>query len=56
MSKRLKNYPDPNEVMEDHGADVLRYLKLYLIIVYIWLLHLLSELRIYVLGRRELKN
>jgi isoleucyl-tRNA synthetase len=24
MSKRLKNYPDPNEVMERHGADVLR--------------------------------
>lgn len=28
MSKRLKNYPDPKEVMEKHGADALR---LYLI-------------------------
>lgn len=28
MSKRLKNYPDPNVVMESYGADVLR---LYLI-------------------------
>ncbi|TPX70658.1 isoleucine---tRNA ligase [Spizellomyces sp. 'palustris'] len=28
MSKRLKNYPDPNEVMHSYGADVLR---LYLI-------------------------
>ncbi|KAI9203065.1 tRNA synthetases class I-domain-containing protein [Polychytrium aggregatum] len=28
MSKRLKNYPDPNVVMDTHGADVLR---LYLI-------------------------
>lgn len=28
MSKRLKNYPDPVEVMEKHGADALR---LYLI-------------------------
>ncbi len=25
MSKRLKNYPDPNEVMEKHGADALRF-------------------------------
>ena len=24
MSKSLKNYPDPNEVMEEHGADALR--------------------------------
>jgi isoleucyl-tRNA synthetase len=24
MSKRLKNYPDPNEVIERHGADALR--------------------------------
>ncbi|KAJ3038350.1 isoleucine--tRNA ligase [Rhizophlyctis rosea] len=28
MSKRLKNYPDPNLIMDVHGADVLR---LYLI-------------------------
>ncbi len=28
MSKRLKNYPDPNEIIENYGADVLR---LYLI-------------------------
>jgi isoleucyl-tRNA synthetase len=28
MSKRLRNYPDPNEVMDRHGADALR---LYLI-------------------------
>ncbi|MDB5039080.1 MAG: Isoleucine--tRNA ligase, partial [Bacteriovoracaceae bacterium] len=28
MSKRLKNYPDPNDVMSKHGADALR---LYLI-------------------------
>jgi isoleucyl-tRNA synthetase len=28
MSKRLKNYPDPSEVMNQHGADALR---LYLI-------------------------
>ncbi|KAI9095201.1 tRNA synthetases class I-domain-containing protein [Phlyctochytrium arcticum] len=28
MSKRLKNYPDPNEVMHAYGADVLR---LYLV-------------------------
>ncbi|KAI8819915.1 tRNA synthetases class I-domain-containing protein [Fimicolochytrium jonesii] len=28
MSKRLKNYPDPNDVMHTYGADVLR---LYLI-------------------------
>ncbi len=25
MSKRLKNYPDPNELMERHGADALRF-------------------------------
>ncbi len=25
MSKRLKNYPDPNQVMHDHGADALRF-------------------------------
>ncbi|HVW66544.1 MAG TPA: class I tRNA ligase family protein [Candidatus Peribacteraceae bacterium] len=25
MSKRLKNYPDPNEVIEKHGADALRF-------------------------------
>ncbi len=25
MSKRLKNYPDPAEVMEKYGADALRY-------------------------------
>ncbi|MFA6130984.1 MAG: isoleucine--tRNA ligase [Patescibacteria group bacterium] len=25
MSKRLKNYPDPMEVMERHGADAVRY-------------------------------
>ncbi len=25
MSKRLKNYPDPMEVMEKYGADALRY-------------------------------
>ncbi len=25
MSKKLKNYPDPNEVLERHGADALRY-------------------------------
>jgi isoleucyl-tRNA synthetase len=24
MSKRLKNYPDPNDVMENYGADALR--------------------------------
>lgn len=24
MSKRLKNYPDPNEILESHGADALR--------------------------------
>ena len=24
MSKRLKNYPDPSKVMEEHGADALR--------------------------------
>ena len=24
MSKRLKNYPDPNEVLEQYGADALR--------------------------------
>ena len=28
MSKRLKNYPDPNTVINSHGADALR---LYLI-------------------------
>ena len=28
MSKRLRNYPDPNELVEQHGADALR---LYLI-------------------------
>ena len=25
MSKRLKNYPDPMELMEEHGADGLRF-------------------------------
>ncbi|MBI2645057.1 isoleucine--tRNA ligase [Candidatus Uhrbacteria bacterium] len=25
MSKRLKNYPDPNEMVEKYGADALRY-------------------------------
>jgi len=25
MAKRLKNYPDPTEVMEKYGADALRY-------------------------------
>ena len=24
MSKRLKNYPDPNEVIEKYGADAIR--------------------------------
>ena len=24
MSKKLKNYPDPSEVLEEHGADALR--------------------------------
>ncbi len=24
MSKRLKNYPDPNEILENYGADALR--------------------------------
>ena len=28
MSKRLKNYPDPMDVCEEHGADAIR---LYLI-------------------------
>jgi isoleucyl-tRNA synthetase len=25
MSKRLKNYPDPNTVIEKYGADCLRF-------------------------------
>ncbi len=25
MSKKLKNYPDPNDLMEQHGADALRF-------------------------------
>ncbi|PIR74910.1 MAG: isoleucine--tRNA ligase, partial [Candidatus Magasanikbacteria bacterium CG10_big_fil_rev_8_21_14_0_10_43_9] len=25
MSKKLKNYPDPNELLEKYGADALRY-------------------------------
>ncbi len=25
MSKRLKNYPDPNELMDKHGSDALRF-------------------------------
>ena len=25
MSKRLKNYPDPNELLEKYGADAMRY-------------------------------
>jgi len=25
LSKRLKNYPDPSEMMEKYGADALRY-------------------------------
>ncbi len=25
MSKRLKNYPDPNEILEKYGADAMRY-------------------------------
>lgn len=25
MSKRLKNYPDPNDVIKKYGADCLRY-------------------------------
>lgn len=25
MSKKLKNYPDPNEVIDQYGADALRY-------------------------------
>jgi isoleucyl-tRNA synthetase len=28
MSKRLKNYPDPVEVLEKHGADAIRYYML----------------------------
>ncbi len=28
MSKRLRNYPDPNEVIEKYGADAIR---LYLV-------------------------
>lgn len=28
MSKSLKNYPDPNLVIAEHGADALRYLVL----------------------------
>ncbi len=29
MSKRLKNYPDPTEMIEKYGADVLRFYLLY---------------------------
>jgi len=29
MSKRLKNYPDPNLVMHTHGADALRLYMIY---------------------------
>jgi len=25
MSKRLKNYPDPNDILKNHGADALRF-------------------------------
>lgn len=24
MSKRLKNYPDPQKILDDYGADALR--------------------------------
>ena len=27
MSKRKKNYPDPNEVVNKYGADALRYVQ-----------------------------
>lgn len=27
MSKRLKNYPDPNYILQSYGADALRYTK-----------------------------
>ena len=27
MSKSLKNYPDPNEVINQYGADATRYVS-----------------------------
>ncbi|HMP88803.1 MAG TPA: isoleucine--tRNA ligase [Kiritimatiellia bacterium] len=29
MSKRLKNYPDPNHILSSHGADALRLYMIY---------------------------
>lgn len=29
MSKSLKNYPDPNEVIDKYGADALRYVDAF---------------------------
>lgn len=29
MSKRLKNYPDPNEIIEKYGSDALRFYLLF---------------------------
>ena len=42
MSKRKKNYPDPNEVVKKYGADALRYVQYYYIIyeyVYLVVMH-----------------
>jgi isoleucyl-tRNA synthetase len=30
MSKRKKNYPDPMKIVEEHGADALRFLSIYI--------------------------
>ena len=32
MSKSLKNYPDPNEVIDKYGADALRYVDTFLML------------------------
>lgn len=35
MSKRLKNYPDPVEVVNKYGADALRWVGLLLLFLYL---------------------
>ena len=37
MSKRLKNYPDPIEVVDKYGADALRWVGLVVTIAHMML-------------------
>ena len=33
MSKRLKNYPDPNVVIDNYGADATRFVAIIVLVM-----------------------